>query len=86
MKNVIVTGASGFIGTTLVNELLNRKYNIVAIDRRFTDDFLNNPNITRYIPDNTNINAVLLRGIKISSNPKIRYITDISNLLSIPFK
>lgn len=46
MKNVIVTGASGFIGTTLVNELLNRKYNIVAIDRRFTEDFLNNPNIT----------------------------------------
>lgn len=46
MKNVIVTGASGFIGTTLVNELLRREYKIVAIDRRFTDDFLNNPNIT----------------------------------------
>lgn len=46
MRNVIVTGASGFIGTTLVNELLSRKYNIVAIDRRFTDDFLNNPHIT----------------------------------------
>ena len=46
MKNVIVTGASGFIGTTLVNELLKRAYQIVAIDRRFTDDFLNNPNIT----------------------------------------
>lgn len=46
MKNVIVTGASGFIGTTLVNELLRREYNIVAIDRRFTDDFLNNPSIT----------------------------------------
>ena len=46
MKNVIVTGASGFIGTTLVNELLRREYKIVAIDRRFSDDFLNNPNIT----------------------------------------
>ena len=46
MKKVIVTGASGFIGTTLVNELLRREYNIVAIDRRFTDDFLNNPSIT----------------------------------------
>lgn len=45
MKNVIVTGASGFIGTTLVNELLKREYNIVAIDRRFTDDFFNNPSI-----------------------------------------
>ena len=46
MKSVIVTGASGFIGTTLVNELLRREYKIVAIDRRFTDDFLNNTNIT----------------------------------------
>ena len=46
MKNIIVTGASGFIGTTLVNELLRREYKIVAIDRRFSDDFLNNPNIT----------------------------------------
>lgn len=46
MKNVIVTGASGFIGTTLVNELLNRDYKIVAIDRRFSDDFLKNKNIT----------------------------------------
>lgn len=55
MKNVIVTGASGFIGTTLVNELLNRKYNIVAIDRRFTDDFLNNPNITCVDATNKNV-------------------------------
>lgn len=46
MKNVIVTGASGFIGTTLVNELIKRDYSIVAIDRRFTEDFYNNPNIT----------------------------------------
>lgn len=46
MKNVIVTGASGFIGTTLVNELLSREYKIVAIDISFSDSFLNNPNIT----------------------------------------
>lgn len=46
MKNVIVTGASGFIGTTLVNELLRRKYKIIAIDRKFADDILNNSRIT----------------------------------------
>lgn len=46
MRNVIVTGASGFIGTTLVNELLKRDYKIVAIDRRFSGEFLNNNNIT----------------------------------------
>lgn len=45
MKNVIVTGASGFIGTTLVNGLLKKGYNIVAIDRNFSDGFLNNSNI-----------------------------------------
>lgn len=46
MRNVIVTGASGFIGTTLVNELLRREYRVVAIDRFFSDEFLNNPSIT----------------------------------------
>ena len=45
MKNVIVTGACGFIGTTLVNELLSRGYKIVAIDMKFRDEFINNPNI-----------------------------------------
>lgn len=45
MKKVIVTGASGFIGTTLVNELLKREYKIVAIDRKFSEEFLNNSNI-----------------------------------------
>lgn len=46
MKNVIVTGASGFIGTTLVNELLKRDYRIIAIDRNFSSELKNNSNIT----------------------------------------
>lgn len=46
MKNVIVTGANGFIGTTLVNELLKRDYRIIAIDRKFSTDLKNNSNIT----------------------------------------
>lgn len=45
MKNVIVTGASGFIGSTLVRELLKRDVKVVAIDIVFSDEFLNNKNI-----------------------------------------
>ena len=55
MKNVIVTGASGFIGTTLVKELLNRDYRVIAIDREFTDAFLNNPNVICIEATNKNI-------------------------------
>lgn len=35
MKNVIVTGANGFIGKTLVNALLGKGYHVVALDIRF---------------------------------------------------
>ena len=45
MQKVIITGASGFIGTSLVNELLKRKYKIVAIDSKFSEEFLNHPSI-----------------------------------------
>ena len=37
MKNIIVTGANGFIGRTLVKALLERNYNVVALDVRFDD-------------------------------------------------
>lgn len=46
MKNVIVTGASGFIGKNLIKELLNRGYQIIAIARHFDDTYLNNSSIT----------------------------------------
>lgn len=46
MNKVIVTGASGFIGTQLVNELLSRNIKVVALDIRFSEKFLNNANIT----------------------------------------
>lgn len=45
MNKVIVTGASGFIGTQLVNELLTRNIKVVALDIRFSEEFLNNANI-----------------------------------------
>lgn len=37
MENVIVTGANGFIGKTLVNTLLEKGYHVVALDIRFDD-------------------------------------------------
>lgn len=46
MKRVLVTGANGFIGKTLVRALLERKYHIVALDVRFDDELLHNLNVT----------------------------------------
>ena len=41
----IVTGANGFIGKQLIKELVRRNYQIVALDIRFDDELLNNPNV-----------------------------------------
>ena len=46
MKNVIVTGANGFIGKTLVNALLEKGYHVVALDIRFDDVLANDDRVT----------------------------------------
>lgn len=46
MKNVIVTGANGFIGKTLVNSLLEKGYHVVALDVRFDDVLANDERVT----------------------------------------
>lgn len=46
MKNVIVTGANGFIGITLVNALLEKGYHVVALDIRFDDVLANDDRVT----------------------------------------
>ena len=46
MKNVIVTGANGFIGKTLVNVLLRKGYRIVALDVRFDDVLVYDERVT----------------------------------------
>ena len=48
MKNVIVTGANGFIGKTLVDALLEKGYRVVALDVRF-DDALVNDNRVKFV-------------------------------------
>ena len=45
MKNVIVTGANGFIGKTLVNTLLENGYRVVALDIRFDDVLANDERV-----------------------------------------
>ena len=46
MRKAIVTGANGFIGKTLVNALLEKGYEVVALDVRFDDVLLNNTSVT----------------------------------------
>ena len=46
MKNVIVTGANGFIGKTLVNALLEKGYHVVALDIRFDDVLADDDRVT----------------------------------------
>lgn len=46
MKNVIVTGANGFIGKTLVKALLEKEYKVVALDVTFDDELSTNSNVT----------------------------------------
>lgn len=37
MKNILVTGATGFIGSYLLEELIHQNYNIIALKRSSTD-------------------------------------------------
>lgn len=46
MKNVLITGANGFLGKTLVKRLLEKGYHVVALDFRFDDFLENNNNVT----------------------------------------
>lgn len=45
MKNVIVTGANGFIGKTLVKALLDKGYSVVALDMKFDEILEKNSNV-----------------------------------------
>ncbi len=46
MKNMLVTGANGFIGKMLVSELLSKGCKVVALDVCFDDLLLNDENVT----------------------------------------
>ena len=40
-KRVVITGAAGFIGSHLAEELLNRGYSVIGIDNLLTGDLAN---------------------------------------------
>jgi len=50
MKKILITGGSGFIGTNLVNYLIQKKYNITNVDKlsyaSTPEIFRKNKNIT----------------------------------------
>lgn len=46
MENVIITGANGFIGKTLVNALLEKGYHVVALDIYFDDILAKDDRVT----------------------------------------
>lgn len=57
MKNVVLIGASGFVGTAILNELLNRGHKVTAIVRDAKKMTVSNPNLTIVEADVTDTDA-----------------------------
>ena len=57
MKNVLITGATGFLGVELIKECLNRGYNPIAIghsEHRIVKSLERFPNLSIYCLDISN--------------------------------
>ena len=63
MKNVVLIGASGFVGTAILNELLNRGHKVTAIVRDPAKVTASNPNLKVIQADVTD-NDVLIEASK----------------------
>ncbi|MCF7514992.1 SDR family oxidoreductase [Pseudoalteromonas sp. L23] len=64
MKSVLVTGASGYIGSILVPWLLNHNYKVIAVDRFFFGDNLDDhPNLIKLKLDSRQITKEQLKGV-----------------------
>ena len=59
MEKVIVTGANGFIGKTLVNALLAKGYQVTALDVRFDDVLAKDERITCVNVMNKEVTALM---------------------------
>ena len=59
MKNVVLIGASGFVGTALPNELLNRGHKVTAIVRDPTKVTASNPNLKVVQADVTDTDVLI---------------------------
>ena len=68
MKNVVLIGASGFVGTAILNELLNRGHKVTAIVRDPAKVTASNPNLKVIQADVTDTD-VLIEASKGAYNP-----------------
>ena len=61
MKNILVTGGVGFVGSNLVKKLKSKNYNIIVIDNYSVGKYENEIDEVFYINDDTkNINSIKL--------------------------
>ena len=58
MKNVVLIGASGFVGTAILNELLNRGHKVTAIVRDAKKMTVSDPTLTIVEADVTDTDAL----------------------------
>ena len=63
MKDVVLIGASGFVGTAILNELLNRGHKVTAIVRDAAKVTVSNPNLKVVQADVTDAD-VLMKPVK----------------------
>lgn len=87
-KKAFVTGGSGYIGTRLIRSLLDKEYEVVAFDVRFTDTFilefgkkvnmitgdLLNPNLTSIFQEKAPTHVFHLAGVKNRSNVQSEFL------------
>ena len=59
IKNVVLIGASGFVGTAILNELLNRGHKVTAIVRDPTKVTASNPNLKVVQADVTDTDVLI---------------------------
>ena len=59
MKNVVLIGASGFVGTAILNELLNRGHKVTAIVRDPAKVTASNPNLKAIQADVTDTDVLI---------------------------
>ncbi len=59
MKNVVLIGASGFVGTAILNELLNRGHKVTAIVRDPAKVTASNPNLKVIQADVTDTDVLI---------------------------
>lgn len=59
MKNIVLIGASGFVGTAILNELLNRGHKVTAIVRDPTKVTASNPNLKVVQADVTDTDVLI---------------------------